>query len=241
MAASISVWILNSASLLAAACLLVQNASLAYAVDDKDLKSQKKHLEHVAIDKAKTTTSGGVHLGPDPKKQADFPPQEVGARSAQAALAEQRTHHSGTTAVGGVSRGGNDYASASSGEVSVSSSVVMDTTQTQNMQASGQIQSLLSRLSSTTAQVDEYSRRQNDQISKDANDRIQKIIADTQLAQDALLRDASVRSLEIEGEYATKLKAFLQELDASKAGNLAALEKDLNFRTSTEHRQTLAR
>ena len=32
------------------------------------------------------------------------------------------------------------------------------------------------------------------------------------------------------GEYAAKLKAFLQQLDASKAGNLAALEKDLNFR-----------
>ena len=55
-------------------------------------------------------------------------------------------------------------------------------------------------------------------------------ISETQIAQDALLRDASQRSLEIEGEYAAKLKAFLQQLDASKAGNLAALEKDLNFR-----------
>ena len=118
----------------------------------------------MAIDKAKTTTSGGVHLGPDPKKQADFPPQEVGARSAQAAMVEQqRTHHSGVSAVGGMARGGNDYASAASGEVSVSSSVVMDTTQTQNVQASSQIQSLLSRLSSTTSQVDEVSltRRQH--------------------------------------------------------------------------------
>ena len=95
-------------------------------------------------------------------------------------------------------------------------------------QAPTQIQ--LSRLSSTTAQVDEYSRRQNEAISKEANERIQRIISATQVAQDELLRDASARSLEIEGEYAVKLKAFLQQLDASKAGNLAALEKDLNFR-----------
>ena len=99
-----------------------------------------------------------------------------------------------------------------------------------SQQAPAQIQSLLSRLSSTTAQVDEYSRRQNEAISKEANERIQRIISETQIAQDALLRDASQRSLEIEGEYAAKLKGFLQQLDASKAGNLAALEKDLNFR-----------
>jgi hypothetical protein len=70
----------------------------------------------------------------------------------------------------------------------------------------------------------------NEQISKEANDRIQKIIADTQLQQDLLLKDASARSLEINSEYNARLKEFLQDLDASKASNLAALERDLNFR-----------
>ena len=46
---------------------------------------------------------------------------------------------------------------------------------------------------------------------------------------DALLKDASSRSLEIETEYSHKLKEFLQGLDASKASNLASLEKDLNL------------
>lgn len=207
------------------------NASLAYAVDDKDLQSQKKHLEHVDIEKAKTTMTGGVHLGPG-KEQADFDAQEVGRRSAIAAQQEAaRSHFASTSAVGSVARGGNSLVeSSSSGEVSVQSSVTIDCTQETNLQAPAQIQSLLSRLSSTTAQVDEYSRRQNEAISKEANERIQRIISETQQAQDALLKDASSRSLEIEAEYSSKLKVFLQQLDASKAGNLAALEKDLNFR-----------
>jgi hypothetical protein len=88
----------------------------------------------------------------------------------------------------------------------------------------------LSRHFCPPCQIDEYSRRANEQISAEANKQIQQIIADTQLQQDLLLKDASQRSLEIEAEYSNKLKAYLQELDASKASNLASLEKDLNFR-----------
>ena len=192
------------------------NAVLANTVAPKDLTSAKKHLDHVPIEKASTTSTGGVHLGPGDK--ADFAPNTM-------------HQHSSTSAVGAVSRGGNHVVEAShSGEVSVQSSVTMDTTQEIKPQAAAQIQALLSRLSTTTTQIDEYSRRANEQISAEANKRIQAIIADTQQQQDALLRDASQRSMEIEGEYSAKLKEFLQQLDASKASNLASLEKDLNFR-----------
>jgi len=208
----------------------MQNASLAYAVDEKDLSKAKKHLDKVPLDKAPTTISGGVHVGPGDK--ADFPAQEVGRRSAEGAMRESLTH-STTSALGATARGGNALVEVGqSGEVSVQSSVVMDTTQEANSQTPAQIAALLSRLSSTTTQVDEYSRRQSEAISREANERIQRVIAQTQAAQDLLLKDASARSLEIEAEYAAKLKAFLQDLDASKAGNLAALEKDLLFRQS---------
>jgi len=80
------------------------------------------------------------------------------------------------------------------------------------------------------AKMDDYSRRASEQISAAANERIQRVLRETQAAEDALLRDCSSRAIEIENEYNAKLKAFLQELDASKAGNLAALEKDLNLR-----------
>lgn len=135
-----------------------------------------------------------------------------------------------TSALESKATGGNDVEKARSGEVSVQSSVVIDTTQETDAQTPAQIQGLLSRLSTTTSQIDDYSRRQSEKISQAASDRIQSIIRDTQQQQDALLRDASQRSQEIESEYSAKLKAFLQELDASKAGNLASLEKDLNFR-----------
>jgi len=154
--------------------------------------------------------AGGVPLGPTPD-QADFPAMPK------------------TSAMVVSSSGGNSMQQPV-GEVSVQSSVTMDTQQSQDPRGAAQIQSLLSKLSTTTSQVDEYSRRADEQISSEANKRIQQIISNTPLQQDNLMRDASSRSLEIEAEYSTKLKAFLQELDASKASNLASLEKDLNYR-----------
>jgi vacuolar-type H+-ATPase subunit I/STV1 len=198
------------------------NAVLANTVAPKDLTQAKKHLDHVALDKAEPTIAGGVptggvHLGPG-KGQADFAPNSIHT-------------HSSTSAIGAVSQGGNHVVEqAHSGEVSVQSSVTIDTTQESKPQAAAQIQALLSRLSTTTTQIDEYSRRANEQISAEANQKIQRIIAETQQQQDLLLKDASARSLEIEAEYSNKLKEFLQGLDASKASNLASLEKDLNFR-----------
>jgi hypothetical protein len=179
-----------------------------------------------------------VHIGPG-EKQADFGPQEVGRRSAEAAAREAALSQPTDNILAptlGIARG-RDITPSASGEVSVQSSVVMDTTQTVDTTTAVQIQGLLSRLGSTTQQVDEYSRRQSEAISAEANQRVQQIIADTQVAQDALLRDASARSLEIEAEYAAKLKTFLQGLDASKASNLAALEKDLNFSQSSAQQQ----
>lgn len=98
-------------------------------------------LDKVHIEKAPTTVSGGIHLSPL-KDQADFPANEVGARSAHGAALEQArttTSHvsapTTTSMIGSKARGGNDITESShSGEVSVQSSVVMDTTQETNLQ-----------------------------------------------------------------------------------------------------------
>jgi len=89
--------------------------------------------------------SGGIHLSPL-KDQADFAANEVGARSAQGAALEQArttTSHvsapTTTSMIGSKARGGNDITESShSGEVSVQSSVVMDTTQETNLQVGTQ-------------------------------------------------------------------------------------------------------
>jgi len=116
------------------------------------------------------------------------------------------------------------------GDISVHSSVTTDTTQCIKQHASKQINDLLTKLATTTAQIDQYSRRANEEISKHTTEQLQRVIANTQREQDLLLKDASSRSLEIENVYTMKLKAFVQELDAAKAANLASLERDLVMR-----------
>lgn len=174
-----------------------------------DLAAQKKQLDHVPQSGIRPTISGGVHIGPG-DGQADFP--------------------QGTTRRFVSTDADRIMGESHVGEVSVQSSVTVDTTQESKPQVAAQIQQLLERLSGATSQVDEYSRRAHDAISADTTKSLQSLIADTQLQHDRLLRDATARSLEIESEYGTKLKSFLQELDASKASNLASLEKDLRYR-----------
>lgn len=114
-------------------------------------------LDKVHIDKAPTTVSGGIHVGPL-KEQADFAPNEVGARSAYGtALEQSRTTTSQlsapttTSMVGAKARGGNDITESShSGEVSVQSSVVMDTTQETNLQVGTQDIQALNRTRTRT-------------------------------------------------------------------------------------------
>ena len=85
-------------------------------------------------------------------------------------------------------------------------------------------------IGTTHQQIDEYSRRRNEQISEEVAVAIARIVADTQIRQQELLSDANVRSAVIEEEYKLKLQKFVEELDTGKAQNLSTLEKDLNLR-----------
>ncbi len=58
---------------------------------------------------------------------------------------------------------------------------------------------------STHAQIDEYSRRRNDEISEAVKTSIDKIVHETQIQQQHLLNDAQKQSTEIEKEYKEKL------------------------------------
>jgi hypothetical protein len=82
----------------------------------------------------------------------------------------------------------------------------------------------------THQQIDEYSRRRTEQIAEEVVVSINRIVADTQVQQQALLADANARSAVIEDEYKIKLQQYVEELDTVKAQNLSALERDLNLR-----------
>lgn len=89
---------------------------------------------------------------------------------------------------------------------------------------------MINWIGTTHQQIDEYSRRRTEQISEEVAAAIARIVADTQVQQQALLTDANVRSAVIEEEYKNKLQQFVEELDVGKAQNLSTLEKDLNLR-----------
>lgn len=114
--------------------------------------------------------------------------------------------------------------------VAVKSVVSTETQSKVSMENTQKMAALMSKLSTTHQQVDEYSRRRTEQISEEVSAAISKIVAETQAQQANLLADANARSAAIEEEYKFKLQHYVEELDAAKAQNLSVLEKDLNLR-----------
>lgn len=60
-------------------------------------------------------------------------------------------------------------------------------------------------IGSTHSQIDEYSRRCNDEISEAVKTSIEKIVDETLIQQQELLNDAQKQSIEIENDYKEKL------------------------------------
>jgi hypothetical protein len=71
--------------------------------------------------------------------------------------------------------------------------------------SNNKINELMAKLGSTHAQIDEYSRRRNDEISEAVQTSIEKIVHETQNQQQQLLNDAQKESNEIDNEYKKKL------------------------------------
>lgn len=67
------------------------------------------------------------------------------------------------------------------------------------------INELMSKLGSTHAQIDEYSRHRNDQISEAVKASIDQIVHETQAQQQHLLDDAQKESAAVENSYKEKL------------------------------------
>jgi len=138
---------------------------------------------------------------------------------------ETTTHGSAS-----VTTSGTVHHTAISDDVRVKSVVSSDTKTNVNMQHTQRINDLMAKLGSTHSQIDEYSKKRQEQISDAVAESIQKVVVETQQEQERLLRDANVRSSTIEQEYTSKLRAMVEQLDATKASTLAVLEKDLNQR-----------
>lgn len=97
----------------------------------------------------------------------------------------------------------------------------------------------MNRLSTTHAQLDNYTQRRTQQISIETQNIINKILEETKEKQRELLLEAQSKSQLFQEEYQNDLQVKINQLNEEKAQQLADLEKTLN--TQQENILTNAR
>jgi hypothetical protein len=89
------------------------------------------------------------------------------------------------------------------------------------------IDALLAQLSTTHAQIDQYSQTKTAEINEQIQKSVAVVLENTRHQQEELLIDANHRHLLIDNEYKIQLQKAIEVLDAVKAKGLADLERDL--------------
>ena len=115
--------------------------------------------------------------------------------------------------------------SAIAGDVQVKS-VISSETQT-TISSKLNIDALLTQLSTTYIQIDQYSQTKAAQINEQVQKSVAVLLENTRHLQEELLVDANDRHLSIDNEYKIQLQKAIEILDAVKAKALADLEHDL--------------
>jgi len=113
--------------------------------------------------------------------------------------------------------------------VQVSSTISHDGINTAALNiGSDKLNQLMDRLSTTHAQLDQYTQRRTQQISVETQNIINKILEETKEKQRELLLEAQQRSQLFQEEYQNDLQIKVNQLNEEKAQQLADLEKNLN-------------
>ncbi|CAF0881819.1 unnamed protein product [Adineta steineri] len=93
---------------------------------------------------------------------------------------------------------------------------------------SEKLSQLMDRLSTTHAQLDDYTQKRTHQISIETRNIINKILEETKDKQRQLLLEAQTKSELFQQEYQNALQIKINQLNEEKAQHLAQLEKALN-------------
>lgn len=113
--------------------------------------------------------------------------------------------------------------------VQVSSAISHDAKNTVALNiGSEKLSQLMDRLSTTHAQLDDYTQRRTHQISIETQNIINRILEETKAKQRALLLEAQTRAEAYQEEYQSNLERKINEFNEEKAQQLALLEKSLN-------------
>jgi len=120
------------------------------------------------------------------------------------------------------------HTSAIADDIQIKSVISSETQASTSMNDKLNIDNLLSQLSTTHAQVDQYSRARTAAINEQVQRSIANVLTKTQRQQEELLVDANRRHLIIDNDYKLQLQKAVEALDAVKATKLADLEHDLH-------------
>ncbi|CAF3424116.1 unnamed protein product [Rotaria sp. Silwood1] len=112
--------------------------------------------------------------------------------------------------------------------VNIKSTVSSDVSSTVSIANQQKLTDLVSKLSSTHAQINEYANRQTAKIDVEIQREIDLIVARTRQQQEELLRKANEETYQIDAEYRLRLQKMVEEIDANKAKRIADIEKELN-------------
>ncbi|CAF4594054.1 unnamed protein product [Rotaria sp. Silwood1] len=112
--------------------------------------------------------------------------------------------------------------------VNIKSTVSSDVSSTVSIANQQKLTDLVSKLSSTHAQINEYANRQTAKIDEEIQREIDLIVARTRQQQEELLRKANEETYQIDAEYRLRLQKMVEEIDANKAKRIADIEKELN-------------
>ncbi|CAF1180196.1 unnamed protein product [Adineta steineri] len=122
------------------------------------------------------------------------------------------------------------HTSAVSDDVHVKSVISSETHANATLNTKLNINTLLSELNTTHAQVDQYSRSRTAAINEQVQKSIADVLTNTQRLQEELVLDANRRHLIIDNDYKLQLQKAVEALDVVKAKTLAELEHDLQVK-----------
>jgi hypothetical protein len=112
-------------------------------------------------------------------------------------------------------------------DVQVKSVISSETQANATISSKLNIDALLAQLSTTHAQIDQYSQAKTAAINEQIQQSIAAVLENTRHQQEELLTDANYRHLLIDNEYKIQLQKAIEVIDAVKAKGLADLEHDL--------------
>lgn len=112
-------------------------------------------------------------------------------------------------------------------DVQVKSVISSETQANATISSKLNIDALLAQLSTTHAQIDQYSQAKTAAINEQIQQSIAVVLENTRHQQEELLTDANYRHLLIDNEYKIQLQKAIEVIDAVKAKGLADLEHDL--------------